>query len=391
MSFQFRETPLIMVVYGTRPEGIKVAPVIRALEEDSRFNVMTVITGQHQQMLDEVDELFGIEPDIDLSVFEAGQSLNHLAAKIVSRIDGILAELTPDALLVQGDTTSVLMAAIAAFNRQIPVVHLEAGLRSGGLDSPFPEEGNRRLVSQIARLHLAPTARSRENLIAEGVDPAWIAVTGNTVVDALEMMIDGAGPWANPVAEQLVESGMTLVTVTSHRRENWGRPLRRIGRAIRRVADERPEVHFVLPLHANPIVRNTLEKLLGGASNVSILPPLDYVDFLRLVEGSAVVVSDSGGVQEEAPSLRTPVLILRESTERPEAVESGWGTIVGTGEDAVYAALSEALDVMDETSAARMSSNPFGDGSAARRCVNAIADLTLGGVRDADFVPGEAK
>ncbi|MCI6411264.1 MULTISPECIES: non-hydrolyzing UDP-N-acetylglucosamine 2-epimerase [Schaalia] len=391
MSFQFRETPLIMVVYGTRPEGIKVAPVIRALEEDSRFNVMTVITGQHQQMLDEVDELFGIEPDIDLSVFEAGQSLNHLAAKIVSRIDGILAELTPDALLVQGDTTSVLMAAIAAFNRQIPVVHLEAGLRSGGLDSPFPEEGNRRLVSQIARLHLAPTARSRENLIAEGVDPAWIAVTGNTVVDALEMMIDGAGPWANPVAEQLVESGMTLVTVTSHRRENWGRPLRRIGRAIRRVADERPEVHFVLPLHANPIVRNTLEKLLGGASNVSILPPLDYVDFLRLVEGSAVVVSDSGGVQEEAPSLRTPVLILRESTERPEAVESGWGTIVGTGEDAVYAALSEALDVMDETSAARMSSNPFGDGSAARRCVNAIADLTLVGVRDADFVPGEAK
>ena len=391
MSFQFRETPLIMVVYGTRPEGIKVAPVIRALEEDSRFNVMTVITGQHQQMLDEVDELFGIEPDIDLSVFEAGQSLNHLAAKIVSRIDGILAELTPDALLVQGDTTSVLMAAIAAFNRQIPVVHLEAGLRSGGLDSPFPEEGNRRLVSQIARLHRAPTARSRENLIAEGVDPAWIAVTGNTVVDALEMMIDGAGPWANPVAEQLVESGMTLVTVTSHRRENWGRPLRRIGRAIRRVADERPEVHFVLPLHANPIVRNTLEKLLGGASNVSILPPLDYVDFLRLVEGSAVVVSDSGGVQEEAPSLRTPVLILRESTERPEAVESGWGTIVGTGEDAVYAALSEALDVMDETSAARMSSNPFGDGSAARRCVNAIADLTLVGVRDADFVPGEAK
>lgn len=391
MSFQFRETPLIMVVYGTRPEGIKVAPVIRALEEDSRFNVMTVITGQHQQMLDEVDELFGIEPDIDLSVFEAGQSLNHLAAKIVSRIDGILAELTPDALLVQGDTTSVLMAAITAFNRQIPVVHLEAGLRSGGLDSPFPEEGNRRLVSQIARLHLAPTARSRENLIAEGVDPAWIAVTGNTVVDALEMMIDGAGPWANPVAEQLVESGMTLVTVTSHRRENWGRPLRRIGRAIRRVADERPEVHFVLPLHANPIVRNTLEKLLGGASNVSILPPLDYVDFLRLVEGSAVVVSDSGGVQEEAPSLRTPVLILRESTERPEAVESGWGTIVGTGEDAVYAALSEALDVMDETSAARMSSNPFGDGSAARRCVNAIADLTLVGVRDADFVPGEAK
>ena len=391
MSFQFRETPLIMVVYGTRPEGIKVAPVIRALEEDSRFNVMTVITGQHQQMLDEVDELFGIEPDIDLSVFEAGQSLNHLAAKIVSRIDGILAELTPDALLVQGDTTSVLMAAIAAFNRQIPVVHLEAGLRSGGLDSPFPEEGNRRLVSQIARLHRAPTARSRENLIAEGVDPAWIAVTGNTVVDALEMMIDGAGPWANPVAEQLVESGMTLVTVTSHRRENWGRPLRRIGRAIRRVADERPEVHFVLPLHANPIVRNTLEKLLGGASNVSILPPLDYVDFLRLVEGSAVVVSDSGGVQEEAPSLRTPVLILRESTERPEAVESGWGTIVGTGEDAVYAALSEALDVMDETSAARMSSNPFGDGFAARRCVNAIADLTLVGVRDADFVPGEAK
>lgn len=379
-----RSLPLIMVVYGTRPEGIKVAPVVHELRNDPRFRVITVVTGQHRQMLDEVGSLFGITPDLDLDVFETGQSLNRLSAKIINRLDGVLAEHRPDALLVQGDTTTVAMAALAAFNARIPVIHLEAGLRSGDLSQPFPEEGNRRLVSQIARLHLAPTVSAKRNLLREGISETRIAVTGNTVVDALHMIIDSSGRWKNREVEGIVASGQPLVTVTSHRRENWGEPQRSTARAVRRLALESPDTVFVLPLHANPEVGKTFADIVGDCPNVIMVPPLQYSDFLRLVKASTLVLSDSGGVQEESPSLRTPVLILRETTERPEAVASGWASLVGTDEDAVYDAATHILAYPSHVAQARRG-NPFGDGFAARRCVAAIADLTGVGDREADY------
>lgn len=379
-----RSLPLIMVVYGTRPEGIKVAPVIHELRNDPRVRVITVVTGQHRQMLDEVGSLFGITADLDLEVFEAAQSLNRLSAKIINRLDGVLAEHRPDALLVQGDTTTVTMAALAAFNARIPVVHLEAGLRSGDLSQPFPEEGNRRIVSQIARLHLAPTAGAKRNLLREGIRETRIVVTGNTVVDALHMIIDSSKRWKNREVERIVASGRPLVTVTSHRRENWGEPQRSTARAVRRLALESPDTVFILPLHANPQIGKTFAGIVGECPNVVMVPPLQYSDFLRLVEASTLVLSDSGGVQEESPSLRTPVLVLRETTERPEAVDSGWASLVGTDEDTVYDAATRILAHPGHVAQARRG-NPFGDGFAARRCVAAIADLTGVGSREADY------
>ncbi|MDY3665756.1 non-hydrolyzing UDP-N-acetylglucosamine 2-epimerase [Schaalia hyovaginalis] len=374
-----------MVVYGTRPEGIKVAPLIRALKTDSRFEVVAVGTGQHRGMLDEVDELFGIRRDFDLGVFEAGQSLNRLSARVMKRLDCIFDREPPDVLVVQGDTSSALAAALAAFNRQVPVVHVEAGLRSGDLSAPFPEEGNRRMIAQIASLHLAPTANAKKNLIAEGAAPDRIRVTGNTVVDALETMLADADGRGNPELAPLLESGRRIVTVTAHRRENWGEPLKSIGRALRRLSSQFEDVRFVLPLHANPAVGEVLAEHLGGRANVTILPPLDYIDFLRLVKGSVLVVSDSGGVQEEVPSLRTPLLVLRRSTERPEIVESGWARIIGTDEDAVHDAIADLLTSPDGATMRAKPGNPFGDGRASRRSIAAIAHFLGRGERLPDY------
>ncbi len=379
----------VMVVYGTRPEAVKVAPLILALDEDERFDVLPVITGQHREMLDQVNTQFGIAPLEDLGVFEPGQTLNVLSARVLTALDRAIEGHAPDALVVQGDTTSVVMSAIAAFNRGIPVIHLEAGLRSGDIASPFPEEANRRLTTQVTALHLAPTSSARANLLREGVDSADIVVTGNTVIDALRTTIQLPVQWEDPRIGEAAAQGRRLVTVTAHRRENWGEPMRRIGRATARLARTHPEDVFVLPLHANPAVRADILPTVEDLDNVIITDPLPYDRFTHLLSVSYLALSDSGGVQEEAPSLGTPVLVLRETTERPEAVEAGTVRLVGSNEDRI---VEEAGRLLDEPAVRnRMAAvvNPYGDGRAAARVVAAIADLLGVGTRVPDFDPQE--
>ncbi len=370
-------TARIMTVYGTRPEAIKVAPVIKALEESPDFESVTVVTGQHREMLDQVNELFGIVPDHDLDIMSHGQTLAQIFARVVDGLDPILEKEKPTAVIVQGDTSTSTAAALAAFYRQIPVVHLEAGLRSGSIRSPFPEEANRRVTTQIAALHLAPTETSRANLLAEGVDDAAIVVTGNTVIDALLSTVGKEVPFTDPRLEELAASGRRIVLVTTHRRENWGGAMEGVGRALARIARSFPDVEVVLPAHRNPVVREAVLPQLEGIENVTVTEPLPYGEFARLMSLSTLILSDSGGVQEEAPSLGKPVLVMRDNTERPEAVEAGTVKLVGTGEERAFAEVSHLLQ--DAATYARMSAatNPYGDGGAAAR-IMAELQRTIG-------------
>lgn len=376
----------VMTVYGTRPEAIKVAPVLQALDADQRFTSLTVVTGQHREMLDQVNEIFGITPDVDLDVFSHGQSLNALMARVFERLDPVLAEQAPDAVMVQGDTTTVAAASIAAFYREIPVVHLEAGLRSGDLTSPFPEEANRRLTSQVASLHLAPTSGARQNLLRENIDPATIAVTGNTVIDALLHTSEQDVRFTDPRLADLESAGRRLLLVTTHRRESWGAAMQGVGRALRRLAERYPDLDVVLPLHRNPVVREALLPTLDGLANVLVTEPLAYAEFTRLMAASTVVLTDSGGVQEEAPSLGKPVLVMRDNTERPEAVEADTVRLIGTDESRVVAEVAALLDDAAAHRAMANATNPYGDGRAAGRCVAAVGHLLGVGDRAPDFV-----
>lgn len=375
----------IMTVYGTRPEAIKVAPVIRAIEASPSLASVTVVTGQHRSMLDQVNSIFGIVPDVDLDVFTAGQGLNALMSKVIDQLDPVLASVQPDALLVQGDTTTVAAAAIAGFNRQIPIIHLEAGLRSGNIHSPFPEEANRRLTTQLTTLHLAPTATSRANLEREGTDPASIVVTGNTVIDALRLSSAREVGFTDERLATLADTAPTILLVTTHRRENWGGAMEGVGRALRRIALEHPDVVIVLPAHRNPVVREAVLPHLRGLDNVIATEPLDYGEFTRLMALSHIVLTDSGGVQEEAPSLGKPVLVMRENTERPEAVTAGTVRLIGTEEDRVVDEVRRLLVDTDHYASMANAVNPYGDGHAAERCVAAIHELFGHGTRRADF------
>lgn len=375
----------VMTVYGTRPEAIKVAPVIRAVEAHPELESVTVVTGQHREMLDQVNEIFGIEPDHDLDVFAHGQTLNGLMAKVFAGLDDVLVSEAPDAVLVQGDTTTVAAASIAAFYRRIPVVHLEAGLRSGDIDSPFPEEANRRITTQTTALHLAPTPTSRDNLLREATDPATIAVTGNTVIDALLHTVGQDVPFSDERLALLEKERRPVVLVTTHRRENWGGAMEGVGRALARLSDAYPGHTIVLPAHRNPVVREAVLPHVAGRDNVLVTEPLAYGEFTRLMAASTVVLTDSGGVQEEAPSLGKPVLVMRENTERPEAVDAGTVRLIGTDEERIVAEVSRLVD--DPAAYAEMANavNPYGDGRAAERSVAAIAALFGTGERLADF------
>lgn len=371
--------PQVMTIYGTRPEAIKVAPVIRALEGSSTIESVTVVTGQHRDMLDQVNAAFGIVPDHDLDVFAHGQGLNALMSKVFSRLDPLLDSIRPDAVLVQGDTSTVAASAISAFHHQIPVFHLEAGLRSGALHSPFPEEGNRKLTSQVTSLHLAPTAGSRANLERENVDPQSIVVTGNTVIDALLHAAEQRIPLSDDRLRSLVDGGRPYLLVTTHRRENWGHAMEGVGRALRRIALAYPDVAIVLPVHLNPVVREAVLPHLVGLANVVVTEPLPYGEFAQLMAHSRIVLTDSGGIQEEAPSLGKPVLVMRDRTERPEAVNAGTVKLVGTDEDRIVREVSTLIT--DEANYTRMANavNPYGDGRAAERVRAAIeAELGLG-------------
>lgn len=365
----------VMVVYGTRPEAIKMAPLIEALAAADRIRPYVVVTGQHREMLDQVNQLFGIVPEIDLDILRPGQQLTDITTAALSGVNRVIRDAEPDALVVQGDTTTAFAAALAAFYEQTPVVHLEAGLRTDDRYSPFPEEINRRLVTQLTTLHLAPTAANRDNLTAEGVSPDAIAVTGNTVIDALLGVAGREHSYGDPELEKVVRSGRRILLVTTHRRESWGERMRAVAATLAEVARERDEVHVVLPMHRNPVVRTEIEAELGGLGNVMLCDPLPYADFAHLMKDASIILTDSGGLQEEAPSLGKPVLLLRDNTERREAVAAGTVRPVGTDPAAVRAALLRLLD--DDTEYARMANaaNPFGDGRAAKRCAAAIAAL----------------
>jgi UDP-N-acetylglucosamine 2-epimerase (non-hydrolysing) len=365
--------PLVMTVYGTRPEAIKVAPVIAALESDDRFDSMTVVTGQHREMLDQVNEVFGIMPDHDLDIMSHGQTLGQIFARVMSRLDPILAEHRPDAVIVQGDTSTSAAAALAAFYRQIPVVHLEAGLRSGDIMSPFPEEANRKITSQIAALHLAPTLRSLANLVAEGVQLENIVVTGNTVIDALYLAVQRRTAFTDPAVGRVASSGRRVVLVTTHRRENWGDAMEGVGRALARIAGRFPDVEIVLPVHRNPVVRDAVLPHLAGLANVTVTEPLGYGEFTHLLSLSTLVLTDSGGLQEEAPSLGKPVLVMRDNTERPEAVEAGTARLIGTAEERVVAEVNRLLTNEAAYAAMAQAVNPYGDGHSAQRVLDATA------------------
>ncbi|MGP9604659.1 non-hydrolyzing UDP-N-acetylglucosamine 2-epimerase [Brachybacterium sp. AOP42-E1-35] len=381
----------IMTIYGTRPEAIKVAPIIKAIEADPDLESITVVTGQHREMLDQVNTMFEIVPDHDMNIMSAGQSLNTIVAKVIAGIDGILEQEKPDAVIVQGDTSTVMSAAIASFNRQIPVIHLEAGLRSGDINSPFPEEANRKLTSQIAALHLAPTSTSRDNLTREDISENDIVVTGNSVIDTLmfataNLHVDFADERLQKLrtAKANGEAGRILL-VTAHRRENLGPAMEGIGHAVAELARKYPDLTIVFPIHKNPKVRSAIRPAIEGLDNVHLIEPLAYAEFTQILSLADVVLTDSGGVQEEAPSLGKPVLVMRENTERPEAVVAGTVKLIGTHKQRLIDEVSLLLDSTVEYSGMANAVNPYGDGGAAERSVQAIAWKFAEGPRPEDF------
>lgn len=377
-------TPTIMTVYGTRPEAIKVAPVIKALESDERFNSVVVSTGQHREMLDQVNAMFGIRPDVDLAIMKPGQSLNGIVSRVIAELDAVIEQVQPDAVIVHGDTSTAMAAAITAFNREVKVVHLEAGLRTDNLFSPFPEEANRRLISRVASLNLAPTALSRDNLLQEGASPESIVVTGNTVIDALVEATSWDTHFTDERIDKVTRTGQRMVLVTTHRRENLG-AMREIGKAIGRIADRYPDVAVVLPAHLNPKVRALVLPEIEGKENVIITDPLPYDQFTKLMSLATIVLTDSGGIQEEAPGLGKPVLVMRENTERPEAVEAGTVKLVGTSGERIVEETALLLDNADQYEAMANAVNPYGDGKASTRVLAAVAELAGVGKRVANY------
>lgn len=368
-----RDRKRIAVVMGTRPEAIKMAPVVHALRARADlFETIVVATAQHRHMLDQVLAIFGITPDIDLDLMQPNQSLSELAARVLTTMDRTLSELQPDLLMVQGDTTTVLATSIAAFHLQVPVAHVEAGLRSHDLRNPFPEEMNRRLTSAVTEIHLAPTPLARRELLRENVPEHQIVVTGNTVVDALHQLLGQPFERSGTPLADIPFAGHRVMVVTSHRRESWGQDLENTCYALRQLVERFPDLLVVYPVHLNPNVRKTVMAILADAPRIHLTEPLDYATFVNLMRRSHLILSDSGGVQEEAPTLGKPLLVLRKLTERPEAFQAGLSKVVGNSLDAIVQEAS--LLLQDETAYRRMVSehNPFGDGRAAQRITRAI-------------------
>lgn len=377
----------VMAIFGTRPEAIKVAPVLAALERSREFEPVIVVTGQHREMLAQVLELFRIEPHHDLDMCEPRQTLTSITTKALQGLEPLLAAEQPDAVLVQGDTTTTFVGGLSAFYRQIPVFHLEAGLRTHNLSSPYPEEANRQLTSRMAALHLAPTLGNKTNLVAEGIDPASIVVTGNTVVDALLQAVERSTDYGDPALADLDSDPRRVVLVTAHRRESWGEGHAAIARALAEIASTEPDVLVVFPIHRNPIVRDAIVPALDHLPNVRIVEPLAYGGLVKLMQRADVILTDSGGIQEEGPSLGKPVLVLRDTTERPEAVVAGTVRLVGTEESNIVGATRTLLH--DENAYRSMANavNPYGDGRAAERTLAAMAHYFGIGDRIDEFMP----
>ncbi len=363
----------VLTVIGTRPEVIKLAPVVRALSKRPTVENVVCVTAQHREMLDSALELFGIAPKYDLDVMADNQTPSQVAAAVLAGLDSILESEQPHWVLVQGDTTTTAAASLAAFYRRTKIGHVEAGLRTFDKRHPFPEEVNRRVTSVVSDLHFAPTTRARRNLQREGISEDTIVVTGNPVIDALEWVAQLAPPAAvEDLIRRLDLRDRRLLLVTAHRRENWGAPLQSICLSLRQIAESRPGVHIVYPVHLNPNVHGDVHRLLEGIENITLLPPVDYLTLVHLMRRAYVVVTDSGGIQEEAPSLGKPVLVLRQVTERPEAVAAGTVKVIGTAQESIVSELSRLLDDGEAYEAMARAINPYGDGLAAERIVSAI-------------------
>ncbi|MCD8197608.1 MAG: UDP-N-acetylglucosamine 2-epimerase (non-hydrolyzing) [Lachnospiraceae bacterium] len=360
----------VMLVFGTRPEAIKMCPLVNELKTRPGIETVVCVTGQHRQMLDQVLEAFSVVPDYDLSIMKERQTLFDVTTNILNRIREVLEKVAPDVVLVHGDTSTTFVTALACFYLQIPVGHVEAGLRTYNLYSPYPEEFNRQAVSIISQYNFAPTELSRQNLLREGKNPDTIYVTGNTAIDALKTTV--REDYTHPELDWA--AGSRLILITAHRRENLGEPMRHMFRAIRRVCDEHPDIRAIYPIHMNPVVRETANEILGDDERIRIIEPLDVLDFHNFLARSYLVLTDSGGIQEEAPSLGKPVLVMRDTTERPEGIKAGTLKLVGTDESVIYDNFKLLLEDKAAYEAMSTASNPYGDGFASRR----IADILEG-------------
>lgn len=361
----------ILVVFGTRPEAIKMCPLVKELKTRDNAETVVCVTGQHRQMLDAVLEAFEVVPDYDLSIMKDRQTLFDITTNILNSIKEILEKEKPDVVLVHGDTSTTFVTALACFYLQIPVGHVEAGLRTYNIFSPYPEEFNRQAVSIISKYNFAPTELSKENLLREGKSEETVYVTGNTAIDALKTTV--REDYTHPELEWA--EGSRLITITAHRRENLGEPMRQMFRAIKRIIDEHPDVKAVYPIHMNPVVRAAAQEILGDSDRIHIIEPLDVLDFHNFLARSFMIITDSGGIQEEAPSLGKPVLVMRDTTERPEGIKAGTLKLVGTEEETIYNAFKLLLEDKEEYEKMSKASNPYGDGFASKR----IADILTGG------------
>ena len=360
----------VMLVFGTRPEAIKMCPLVKELKTRENMETIVCVTGQHRQMLDQVLQAFDVVPDYDLSIMKDKQTLFDITTNILNRIKAVLEEVKPDVVLVHGDTSTTFVTALACFYLQIPVGHVEAGLRTYNIYSPYPEEFNRQAVGIVSSYNFAPTELSKQNLLNEGKKPETIYVTGNTAIDALKTTV--REDYTHPQLEWAKDS--RLIMITAHRRENLGEPMKNMFRAIRRVMDEHPDVKAIYPIHMNPVVRQTADDILGGEDRIRIVEPLEVLDFHNFLARSYLILTDSGGIQEEAPSLGKPVLVMRDTTERPEGIAAGTLKLVGTDEEVIYRNFKLLLEDADEYAKMSNASNPYGDGFACKR----IADILQG-------------
>jgi len=369
----------ILTVFGTRPEAIKMAPLVKQLEADTAFDSRVCVTGQHREMLDQVLSLFDIQPEYDLNIMKPGQDLYDVTTRTLMGMREVLRSFKPDCVLVHGDTSTTFAATLAAYYEQIDVGHVEAGLRTGNLASPWPEEGNRVLTDSISRWHFAPTETSRDNLLIENVSPESIRVTGNTVIDALYQVVDKIRQFPeleHELADQFpfLDPARRMILVTGHRRESFGGGFERICRALHDIAANYPDAQIVYPVHLNPNVQEPVNRLLSDVNNIHLIEPLDYLPFVYLMNRSYLILTDSGGVQEEAPSLGKPVLVMRDNTERPEAVDAGTVRLVGTDESVIIANVTELMDDSSAYESMAKAMNPYGDGEACARIVNTLRD-----------------
>jgi len=361
------EKKTVMLVFGTRPEAIKMCPLVNELKSREALKTVVCVTGQHRQMLDQVLEAFQVKPDYDLSIMKDKQTLFDVTTNILERIKSVLEEVKPDVVLVHGDTSTTFVTALACFYLQIPVGHVEAGLRTYNIYSPYPEEFNRQAVGIIAKYNFSPTQMSKENLLKEGKDPQSIYVTGNTAIDALKTTV--RQDYSHPELDWAADS--RLIIITAHRRENLGEPMHNMFRAIRRIMDEHPDVKAIYPIHMNPVVRQAAQEELSGCDRIRIIEPLEVLDFHNFLARSYMILTDSGGIQEEAPSLGKPVLVMRDTTERPEGIAAGTLKLVGTDETVIYENFKQLLEDPAAYDAMSHASNPYGDGFACKR----IADI----------------